>query len=256
MNLPDDAPPARAAPGWLIADDYDQIDHGALKAGKEAEIFVVERVQGDRSCLLAHKRYRPRSVRKGELEALGFQRSATFVNDHVYHEGQKFRRTRDRRAVERMTGYGKQLLNTRWPGHELEVMTRLWHAGADVPYPVGFEGDGMLMEFVGDRTTAAPRLAQARLTRADTEVALGQVVDNLRRFVGTGLVHADLSAFNVLWWDRRVWFIDFPQAVDLLANPHGFELLHRDVANLIGWFGRRGADCDPDEVYAELLGWI
>jgi RIO kinase 1 len=251
-----DEPRARPAPEWLITDDYDEIDHGPLKAGKEAEVFVVERVRGDRSCLLAHKRYRPRKVGKGELESLGFQRSATFVNDVVYHEGRRFRRTRDRRAVERMTGYGKGLLNARWPGHELEIMTRLWGAGADVPYPVGFEGDGMLMEFVGDRTQAAPRLAQARLSREEIDDALEQVVTNLRRFVAAGVVHADLSAFNVLWWDGRVWFIDFPQAADLLANPSGFELLHRDVVNLMGWFGRRGAACDADEVYAELLAWI
>ena len=69
--------PFAPEPAWLVPEPYDDIVLGPLKSGKEAEIFVVERVGGGRSCLLAHKRYRPRLAGKGELEALGFQRSAS-----------------------------------------------------------------------------------------------------------------------------------------------------------------------------------
>ena len=141
----------RAIPDWVITDQYADTALGVLKSGKEAEIFVVERtsLDGARRCLLAHKRYRPRSVKsKGELEALGFSRASSFVNDHVYHEGRRFRRSRERRAVERMTDYGKRILNDRWMGFELDVMTRVWEAGGPVPYPVEFSGDGMLLEYI------------------------------------------------------------------------------------------------------------
>src|SRR5438876_573762 len=87
---------------WLIADPepYEEYDLGPLKTGKEAEVFLVERVAPDgRSCLLAHKRYRPREVtHKGELQELGFQRAGNFVNDRAYRDGRSFGNSRDRRA--------------------------------------------------------------------------------------------------------------------------------------------------------------
>lgn len=255
MHSLDPEPSARPLPDWLPTEDLDDAIVGLLKTGKEAEVFVVERRSrlDGRSCLLAYKRYRPMSVGKGDLEAMGFTRARTFTNDVMYHEGRKFRRTRDQRAVARMTDHGKKLLGDRWLGHELAMVQRLWEAGADVPFPVEFLGDGMLMEYVGDATQAAPRLAVARLGPADLAVAFEQLVDNLRLLVSAGIVHADLSPFNVLWWRGRIRLIDFPQAVDLVLNPHGFDLLHHDVTTMCAWFNRRGLACDAEEVFAELL---
>ena len=99
-----------AAPDWLITepDAFEDYDLGPLKGGKEAEIFVIERVCGERFCLLAHKRYRPRMVStKGELQALDFQRPAAFVNDHAYRAGRRIPDSRARRAVERKTRFGR-----------------------------------------------------------------------------------------------------------------------------------------------------
>ena len=252
-----DEPSARPAPDWLPTDDPEDEVIGLLKTGKEAEVFVVRRRSrtDGRSCLLVHKRYRPMSVRKGELEELGFSRARTFRNDSEYHEGRRFRRTRDQRAVERMTDYGKRLLNDRWPDHELRMMQRLWGAGADVPYPVEYIDDGMVMQYLGDESGAAPRLAVARLRDDDLERAYALLVDNLRLLASSGIVHADLSPFNVLWWEGRVWLIDFPQAVDLVLNPHGFDLLHHDVTTMCRWFERRGLDCDAEALFAELLAY-
>jgi RIO kinase 1 len=248
--------PVRGAPEWLITDEveYDERDLGRLKSGKEAEIFIVERSFGDRSHLLAHKRYRPRSVsNKGELEALGFQNANRFMNDLAYRDGRKFAKSRDRRAAERMTNYGKKLLTGRWTGHELEMMQEAWNAGVNVPYPVGSRGDGLLMQFVGDDERAAPRLAEARLARADVRRARDQLIENVRWLVGAGFVHADLSAFNLLWWDDALWLIDFPQAVDVTINPHAFDYLYRDLGNVGDWFARHGEPFEVDELYAELI---
>jgi RIO kinase 1 len=244
-------------PEWLIPDevDYVELDLGNLKSGKEAEVFVIERTYEGRSCLLAHKRYRPRKVKqKGELEALGFTQSNKFMNDLQYRDGRRFAKSRDQRAAERMTNYGKTLLTGRWTGHELDMLQHAWEAGVNVPYPLGSRGDGLLMQFVGDETGAAPNLAQARLDRPRIESAREQLVADLERLVGAGFVHADLSPYNLLWWEEQLWFIDFPQAVDVTVNPHAFEFLYRDVQNVGTWFARHGAAFEIDELYAELVG--
>ena len=246
----------RPQPAWLITDesDYEEVELGRLKSGKEAEVFVIERSFGGRSCLLAHKRHRPRRVTaKGELEALGFERPNSFMNDLAYRDGRRFAKSRDQRAVDRMTGYGKELLTRRWTGHELDMMERAWEAGANVPYPVGPRGDGMLMEYVGSHERAAPPLAEARLDPTQLQAAWGQLTESLRALVGAGYVHADLSAYNILWWDEQVWIIDFPQAVDLTVNPHALDFLQRDVANVSRWFGARRVTVDPDALYGELV---
>lgn len=253
--MPEHAP--RHAPAWLT-DDTPVTDEvlGLLKTGKEAEVFLVERrsLDGTRRALLAHKRYRPTKVtRKGELEDLGFTRARTFTDDVIYHEGRRFRHSRDRRAVERMTDYGKHLLADRWPGQEHDLLVRIHAAGVHVPYPVAFTGDGTLMQLIGDEDRAAPRLVHARLDRDQLVGALDQLEEELRALTRAGIVHADLSPFNVLWWRDRLWLIDVPQAVDLVSNPHGFDLLHRDVVRMLEWFARQGVARDPDELFASLL---
>jgi RIO kinase 1 len=247
----------RTEPAWLVPEPYDDVVLGPLKTGKEAEIFVVERTGADRSCLLAHKRYRPRSVTtKGELEFLGFQRSASFVNDRAYRDDRRMAASRDQRAVDRKTRYGRQLLAQQWPATELAMLERLWQAGADVPYPLTATDDGLLMQYVGDEEQAAPPLAKARLNRREVDVAFELLVANLRTLVEVGIVHADLSPYNVLWWEGRLWFIDFPQAVDIAKSVHAMEFLHRDVVNICTWFGRKGHEIDADVLFADLLASV
>ena len=246
-------------PDWLVVDPDDEIDLGVLRSGKEAQINIIERTGADgRTCLIARKRYLPRAVgTKGQLEAMGVQRASTFHNDVRYREGRQFRKTRDRRAVEAMTTYGKRLLQDRWTGHEHDVMTALHAAGCPVPYPIGYGpadgGDCFDMEYLGDRAGAAPQLARARLDVSQVREAWAQLLDGLRTITAAGWAHGDLSPYNLLWWRDRLWFIDFPQAVDIAANPGGLTFLHRDVVNVCTWFGRHGVDEDPEEVFAELL---
>lgn len=243
---------------WLIADPepYEEYDLGPIKTGKEADVFLVERVAPDgRSCLLAHKRYRPRAVRhKGELEALGFQRAAGFVHDRAYRDGRSYRRSRDRRAADKGTAWGRVVLRGGWSDNEFDMLERLTGAGVTVPLPVERTGDGLLMQYVGDRTRAAPRLVHAGLDRAGVERAAALLVENLRRMVGAGIVHADLSVFNLLWWEDTVWVIDVPQAVDVGTNLQALDLLHRDVTNVAAWFRTRRVAFDADAVFADLVG--
>jgi RIO kinase 1 len=245
-------------PHWLVDEPYDDVDHGPLKSGKEAQVDLIERIGHDgRSCLIARKRYIPRHVtEKGLLQSMGFQRSTAFRNDVQYREGRQFRKSRDRRAVERMTTYGKHLLQDRWTGQEFDVMRRLWHAGVNVPYPISYVDDMLDLQYIGDLDGAAPQLTAARLGDHELDSAFRQLVEGLRTMTADGIAHGDLSAYNLLWWDGRLWFIDFPQAVDIAANLQGLDFLHRDVVNVCTWFGRRGLAVDVEEVFAELLGHI
>ncbi len=247
--------PHRDAPSWLVDEPFDDVDHGAVKSGKEAQVNLVERVGADgASCLIARKRYLPRHVtHKGQLEAMGVQRSSAFRHDVEYREGRQFRKSRDRRAVERMSTYGKHLLQDRWTGHEFDVMGRLWEAGVNVPYPIGYGDDVLDLEYVGDFDGVAPQLAVARLDDDELGSARDQLVAGLRSITRAGWAHGDLSAYNLLWWRGELWFIDFPQAVDIAANLRGLDFLHRDVLNVCTWFARRGIDVDGEDLFADLL---
>jgi RIO kinase 1 len=243
----------RPAPGWLVEHSFEEQVVGVLKSGKEAEVFLVERRSAEASCLLAHKRYRPRRPGQGELRDLGFSKGTSYHNDLVYRQGW-FLTSRDRRAVETHTAHGRDVVARLWPANEFEMLRRAWDAGASVPYPVARTDDGVLMEYVGDEHHAAPRLVEARLDRDALEAAWRQLFGSLERLARAGVVHGDLSVYNLLWWDGRVSIIDFPQAVDATTNPAAFDLLHRDLQNVATWFGRRGVAVDVEAGFAELLG--
>ena len=156
--------PDRPAPAWLIEHSFEEHRLGVLKSGKEAEVFLVERRSPSGSCLLAHKRYRPRYPSPGELRELGFSKGTIYHHDLVYRQGW-FLNSRDRRAVQKKTAHGRDVTAQLWPLNEFEMLRRAWDAGASVPYAVERTEDGILMEYVGDRSRAAPRLAEARLSR-------------------------------------------------------------------------------------------
>jgi RIO kinase 1 len=129
----------------------------------------------------------------------------------------------------------------------------LWQVGAAVPYPVQLLGTELLMEFIGDDDgTAAPRLAQLRPSPAEATALYEQMCVVLGALAGAGYAHGDLSAYNVLVHDGRLVLIDFPQAVDVVGNPQGFEYLWRDCLNICGWFEARGAHADAHDLHAQL----
>ena len=246
------ASPPRAAPAWLVDEPYEDSPRGTLKSGKEAEVFLVERRFSSRTVLLAHKRYRPRYPGRGELRALGFSNSTLYRGDSVYKAGW-FLPTRDKRALMGGTAFGHRLAAQLWPAQEWAMLERAWASGATVPYPVERSEDGLLMEFIGDEERAAQKLAQARLSTDELASAWQQLLGSLQSLTIAGLVHADLSAYNLLWWQGRLVLIDLPQAVEFTTNADAYDLLHRDVANVGDWFGRHGLTVDVEATYAELL---
>lgn len=125
-----------------------------------------------------------------------------------------------------------------------------------MPYPVAYADEVFDLEYVGDLDGAAPQLQAARLDRVQVAAAFEQLLVGLRTMTVAGIAHGDLSAYNLLWWDDRLWFIDFPQSLDIAANLQGLDFLHRDVVNVCAWFVRRGLHVDAEQVFADLLSFL
>ncbi|WP_121012600.1 serine protein kinase RIO [Saccharothrix australiensis] len=233
-------------PEWLVT-ELSAVDRelGILKTGKEADVFLLERgLPGtDRSCLLAAKRYRSNDHRM-------------FHRDAGYLEGRRMKRSREMRAIENRTSFGRNLIAEQWAVAEFSALARLWQLGAPVPYPVQRAGTELLLEFVGVDGAAAPRLAQLRPEPDELLDLWRQLVDALGVLASAGMAHGDLSAFNLMVHDGRLVVIDLPQVVDVVANPRGAEFLERDVRNVAGWFASRGLPPDvgdPRELTDLLL---
>ena len=231
-------------PDWVVTSAAAvDTELGILKTGKEADVFLIERaVPGDATqrTLLAAKRYRDSDHRS-------FQRSS------AYTEGRRTRNTRDTRALAKKSAHGRDVAAAQWAFAEFAALSRMHELGAPVPYPVQVNGTELLMEFLGDGQTAAPRLAQVRADAVDLADLFEQIVDIMRVFAAAGFAHGDLSAYNLLVHEGRVRVIDLPQIVDTVANPQGLDLLHRDCVNICDWFARRRLKRDPEELFGELL---
>jgi RIO kinase 1 len=248
--------PSGVAVVWPQGEPYEDVPLGTLKSGKEAEIFLVERRFASGPRLIAHKRYRPRYPEKGQLRAEGFANSTAYRGDAIY-KASWFLPTRDKKAVMGGSRYGHELAARLWPMQEWAILRRAADAGVAVPHPVEQTDNGLMMAFIGDESQAAPKLSQARLSADELPSAWEQLLASLRALTSEGLVHADLSAYNLLWWEGRLVVIDLPQAVEFVTNSDAYELLHRDVANVGDWFTRHGLPVDVEAVYAELvaLAW-
>ena len=147
-------------PPWVVTSAAAvDTELGIVKTGKEADVFLIERAVPDdpaQATLLAAKRYRSPELRD-------FHRSS------IYEEGRRTRNTRDTRAMAKGTRYGRAVAAGHWAFAEFDALGRLYTAGVPVPYPVQVDGTELLMEFIGDGSVAAPRLAQSRAEPAVAE---------------------------------------------------------------------------------------
>ncbi|MCD4536064.1 phosphotransferase [Nocardioides sp. cx-169] len=231
-------------PDWLVTSQGAvDTDLGVLKTGKEADVYLLERAdphEPEHAVVMAAKRYR------GE-EHRSFHRST------AYTEGRRMRNTRDARALSRKSAFGRSVAAGQWAWAEWQALVRLHRLGAPVPYPVQIDGTEILMEWVTVDGETAPRLAQ---TRPDPDLLASyydQLRDTLVLLVQQGVVHGDLSPYNVLAAGERLVVIDLPQVVDLVANPAGMDFLLRDCANVCGWFRSRGLAVDEQSLFGELI---
>ena len=193
-----------------------------LMSGKEATVYVV-RCGLDIRCAKVYKEANQRN----------------FHQNTDYTEGRKVKNSRRARAMEKHTRYGRKAEEEAWQNAEVDALYHLAAVGVRVPRPYNFHEGVLLMELVtGDDGNAAPRLNDLELTaevaREYHRTLLAQVV----RMLCAGIIHGDLSEYNVLVDSTGPVIIDLPQAVDAAANNSANSMLLRDVANLAAYFGR------------------
>ena len=193
-----------------------------LMSGKEAMVFVV-RCGAETRCAKVYKEADKRSFRQAV----------------DYTENRKTKNSRQARAMAKGTRFGREAQEKAWQSAEVGALFRLAAAGVRVPRPYNFHAGVLLMELVtGDDGNAAPRLNDVELA---PEIAVGlhrRLIGEVVRMLGAGIVHGDLSEFNILLGADGPVIIDLPQAVDAAGNNHAQRMLLRDVDNLRRFFGR------------------
>jgi RIO kinase 1 len=207
-----------------------------LKSGKEASVYVVA-CGDDVRCAKVYK----------EAEQRGFHKLAQ------YQEGRRTRSSRDARAMGRRGRHGRRVQEAEWKNAEVEALYRLVGAGVRVPAPYLVHEGVLLMELVRDeRGDPAPRLNDVDITAAQAREWHAFMMTQIVRMLCAGLIHGDLSEFNVLLDIGGPVIIDLPQAVNAASNNNAFAMLERDVNNMRATFGRSAPELLETEYAREI----
>ncbi len=249
--------PSRYEGPWLLASLRSFYDQGLIhdvmnliKGGKEANVYRCQAEPTTGLTWLAAKVYRPHQFR-------------TLRNDRVYREGRGLldargndhdhaRDQRVARAVGKKTTFGRQVSHTSWLMHEYTTLERLHQAGAAVPQPIAASDNAVLMSYHGDARMAAPTLNQVSLEPDEAVPLFQEVMRNVELMLWHDLIHGDLSAYNILYWEGELTVIDFPQVTNIRANSNAYAILQRDIERICDYFGRNGVRCDSAVIVDEL----
>ncbi|HEY4083716.1 MAG TPA: PA4780 family RIO1-like protein kinase [Burkholderiaceae bacterium] len=192
-----------------------------LMSGKEALVYVV-RCGDETRCAKVYKEATERSFRQAV----------------DYTENRKTKNSRQARAMAKGTKFGRQAQEAAWQNAEVDALYRLAAAGVRVPKPYNFMDGVLLMELVADENgDAAPRLNDVMFTAEEARIHHASLLVEVVRMLCAGVVHGDLSEFNILMAGDGPVIIDLPQAVDAAGNNHAKRMLLRDVVNLRDFFG-------------------
>jgi len=207
-----------------------------LMSGKEAEVYVV-RCGQDIRCAKVYKEANKRSFRQNVQ----------------YTEGRKVKNSRRARAMEKGSRYGRQEQEQAWQNAEVDALHRLAAAGVRVPQPYNFLEGVLLMELVTDENgNAAPRLNDLALSDVQAREYHQTLIVQVVRMLCAGVIHGDLSEYNVLVGSDGPVVIDLPQAVDAAGNNSAGFMLERDVENLTAYFGRFAPDLRTTDYGREI----
>jgi RIO kinase 1 len=208
----------------------------SLKSGKEATVYVVR----TGTQLRCAKVYRDMAQRS-------FQKRAQ------YQEGRKVRGSRQARAMSKSTRYGRKEQEAAWKNAEVDALYQLVAADVRVPRPYGYFNDVLIMELVTDlEGNPAPRLGEVELSHETAREYHGFMVRQIVRMLSIGLIHGDLSEFNVLVAPDGPVIIDLPQVVNAAGNNGAFAMLERDVNNIRNTLGRFAPELLETEFAREM----
>ncbi|MEQ1555663.1 MAG: PA4780 family RIO1-like protein kinase [Gallionella sp.] len=207
-----------------------------LMSGKEATVYVV-RCGTEIRCAKVYK----------EADKRSFHQSTD------YTEGRKVKNSRRARAMEKGTNYGRKAQEEAWQNAEVDALYQLAAAGVRVPKPYNFHEGVLLMELVTDADgNAAPRLNDLTLSAETSRDYHQQLIRQVVRMLCAGIVHGDLSEYNVLVDSDGPVIIDLPQAIDAAANNQAKKMLLRDVANLASYFGQFAPELNATDYGNEI----
>lgn len=193
-----------------------------LKSGKEADVYTV--LCGE-------------EIRCAKVYKEATQRS--FKQAVQYQEGRKVRNSRNARAMQKGSKFGRKQQEESWQTAEVDALFRLANAGVRVPQPYICLDGVLLMELITDGDgVVAPRLSDVILTEEEAVADFETMIRNIVRMLCAGIVHGDLSEFNVLMDAEGPVIIDLPQAVDAAANNHAESMFERDVNNMTEYYSR------------------
>jgi RIO kinase 1 len=208
----------------------------SLKSGKEATVYLV-RTGTQTRCAKVYRDMRQRS----------FQRRAQ------YQEGRKVRGSRQARAMNKSTRFGRSEQEAAWKNAEVDALYRLQAAGVRVPKPYGYFNDVLVMELVTDSAgDPAPRLGEIDLSPEQAREYHDFLIRQIVRMLNIGLIHGDLSEFNVLVAPDGPVIIDLPQVVNAAGNNGALAMLERDVNNIRGTLGRFAPELLTTEFAREM----
>lgn len=231
----------------IITDVLDKV-----KGGKEANVYCCAAHPSTGLEFIAAKVYRPRMFRNLRNDAR--YRQGRELKDE---EGKVTTGRREVLAMQQKTRFGLLLRQSGWLNAEFETMQALYEAGADVPKPMTHSDNVILMEYVGAEGAPAATLNQVTLEAEEALPMFEQLVDNLAIMLACHRVHADFSAYNILYFEGEFKVIDFPQAVDPRRNPEAADLFVRDVERLCQYFARyhihRDAHALADALWGRFL---
>jgi RIO kinase 1 len=207
-----------------------------LMSGKEATVYVVQ--CGDEiRCAKVYK----------EANRRGFHQAVH------YTEGRKVKNSRQARAMEKGSRYGRKEQESAWQHAEADALYKLAAAGVRVPHPYGFYEGVLLMELVSDENgEPAPRLNDLELSEEQAREFHAMLIRQVVLMLCAGIVHGDLSEFNILVDSKGPVIIDLPQAVDAAANNNASRMLERDVENLANYFGQFAPELQATQYGKEI----
>lgn len=193
-----------------------------LMSGKEATVYTVA-VDDEVRCAKVYKEAAKRSFKKAVQ----------------YQEGRKVRNSRRARAMEKGSKFGREQQEEIWQSAEVDALYKLAHAGVRVPEPYGCFNGVLIMELITDRDgDVAPRLNDVNLSPEQARHDHAVVIQDVIRMLCAGVIHGDLSEFNVLVDEHGPVIIDLPQAVDAAANNNAKAMLERDVRNMTNYYSQ------------------
>jgi RIO kinase 1 len=218
-----------------------------VKGGKEASVYQCASGQSVGAPYLAAKVYRPRQLRNLKNDQL-YRLDRNVLDE----SGNRIGDLGMLKAQHKRSTYGEQIRHQSWIAYEFQTLRTLHAAGADVPQPYEMGNNAILMGYIGDGQFAAPTLNTVTLEREEVGPLFERVLRNVEIMLANGIIHGDLSAYNILYWEGEITLIDFPQVVSPLSHRYAYQIFLRDMTRVCEYFAHQGIRIDPASLADDL----